>query len=224
MPVQHPEPGHRATAGRLAVGGLVDRLCDNPTMHARHRWNARYTERSGTGAPTAFVRELAVHLGPGSTVVDLAGGTGRHGLWLASRGHRVTLVDISSVALMAAGRAAADSGVDLETIERDLEADGLPPGRTWDLVLVHHYFDEAVVRAAWADVAPGGLLAVAQPTVTNLERHDRPGRRFLLEPGQLARLADEFATAAPAQIVTCTEGWQDSGRHEGRLVMRRLGI
>ena len=134
-------------------------------------------------------------------------------MWLAARGHAVTLVDISAVALEAASVSAQDAGVDLETIERDLEADWLPPGRTCGLFLVHLYFDDAVVRAAWDAVAPGGLLAVAQPTVVNLERHDRPGRRFLLEVCQIEALAEEFATGAPVEIVTCTEGWQENGRH-----------
>lgn len=173
------------------------------------------------GEPAAFVRDLAALLAPAATAVDLAGGTGRNAIWLASLGHAVTLVDISSVALQAAARAARETGIELETVERDLEADGPPPGRTWDLVLMHYYFDAAVIRAAWDAVAPGGLLALAQPTVTNLERHDRPGRRFLLEAGQAGRLADEFATSAPVEVVTCTEGWQDNGRHEGRLVLRR---
>jgi SAM-dependent methyltransferase len=195
-------------------------------MDARDLWNARYTERPDMGAPAAFVRDLAALLAPAATVVDLAGGTGRHALWLASFGRAVTLVDISSVALGAAAEAARAAGIELETVERDLEADGLPPGRTWDLVLMHYYFDAAVVRAAWRAVRPGGLLAVAQPTVANLERHERPGRRFLLASGELAELAGELAAASVAEgcspdVVTCTESWRDNDRHEGHLVLRR---
>jgi tellurite methyltransferase len=198
-------------------------------MDARDLWNARYAERPDKGAPATFVRDLASLLPPAATVVDLAGGTGRHAVWLASLGHAVTLVDISSVALQAAAQAAREAGVDLETVERDLEADGLPPGRTWDLALMHYYFDAAVVRAAWRAVRPGGLLAVAQPTTTNLERHERPGRRFLLEPDQIAELAQELSSAASASgertstdVVTCDEGWRENDRHEGRLLLRRV--
>ncbi|MFN3215734.1 MAG: class I SAM-dependent methyltransferase [Acidimicrobiales bacterium] len=195
-------------------------------MTARDRWNARYTDRAEIGEPAPFVCEIAELLEPGATVVDLAGGTGRHALWLAGQGHPATLVDVSSVALDAAAEAAREAGLSLETIERDLEADGLPLERSWALVLMHYYFDPTVVRAAWGAVRPGGLLAVAQPTVTNLERHERPSRRFLLEVGQIAELADELAASAsaessPSDIVTCTEGWRDNDRHEGRLVLRR---
>jgi tellurite methyltransferase len=190
-------------------------------MDARDRWNARYAERPDMGAPATFVCDLAALLAPAATVVDLAGGTGRHAVWLASLGHTVPLVDISSVALQTAAQAAREAGIELETIERDLEADGLPPGRSWDLVLMHYYFDAAVVRAAWRAVRPGGLLAVAQPTITNLERHDRPGRRFLLEVGQLEALAQALAATSRLEVLTCSEAWRDSARHEGRLVVRR---
>jgi hypothetical protein len=91
---------------------------------------------------------------------------------------------------------------------------------------MHYYFDSTVVRAAWDAVRPGGLLAVAQPTIANLERRDRPSRRFLLEAGELTELADELTAAAAmdgasTDLVTCTEGWRDNDRHEGRLVLRR---
>ncbi len=190
-------------------------------MSARDHWNARYAERPDMGAPAAFVRDLAELLPPGATVADVAGGSGRHAIWLAAQGHRATVIDISSVGLAAAADAASQAGVDLETIERDLEADGMPPGRTWDLVLMHYYFDVAVVRLAWNAVTPGGLLALAQPTMTNLERHDRPSRRFLLELGQVEALADELATTAQLHVLTCSQGWRDNDRHEGRLVVRR---
>lgn len=190
-------------------------------MDARHRWNARYAERPEIGEPAAFVREVAELLPTGASVVDLAGGTGRHALWLATLGHHVSLVDISAVALDAASGAARDTGVDLEALELDLEATGLPPGRTFDLVLMHYYFDRAVLRGAWDAVAPGGLLALAQPTVTNLERHERPSRRFLLDVGELATIADELAAVAPLEVLNCDEAWRPSGSHEGRLVVRR---
>lgn len=178
------------------------------------------------GAPASFVRDLAELLPPASTIADIAGGAGRHAMWLAGEGHVATLVDISSVGLASAAEAAGAAGVELETIERDVEADGMPPGRTWDLVLMHYYFDPAVVHAAWRAVRPGGLLAVAQPTVVNLERHERPSRRFLLKVGQVAVVARELSSAASASgegtdVVTCDDGWRDNDRHEGRLVLRR---
>lgn len=195
-------------------------------MHPRDRWNARYADQPGVGAPAAFVREVAELLAPGATVLDLAGGSGRHALWLATRRHPGTLIDISDVALATAARAARRSDVALECIERDVETEGLPPGRSWDLVLMHYYFDRAVARAAWDAVRPGGLLALAQPTVVNLERHGRPGRRFLLEPGELADLADRLVRTGSdrepaAEVMTCSEAWRDDGFHEGRLVVRR---
>jgi 2-polyprenyl-3-methyl-5-hydroxy-6-metoxy-1,4-benzoquinol methylase len=38
---------------------------------------------------------LAKHLPPDAQVLDIGGGPGRYALWLAERGHRVTLADLS---------------------------------------------------------------------------------------------------------------------------------
>ncbi len=40
-------------------------------------------------------RQIAKHLKPNSTVLDLGGGPGRYSLWLAEQGHRVVLADLS---------------------------------------------------------------------------------------------------------------------------------
>ncbi len=62
-------------------------------------WDARYAEKQQWSAePNPVVAELCADLAPG-TAVDLAAGEGRHALWLAARGWRVTAVDFSAVGL-----------------------------------------------------------------------------------------------------------------------------
>ncbi|MCP5109293.1 MAG: methyltransferase domain-containing protein, partial [bacterium] len=74
----------------------------------REHWEQRYSsEGVGTTEPTAFLREIANRLPPQSRVLDVGGGTGRNSLWLAERGHTVTIADISPRALELAGAAAA---------------------------------------------------------------------------------------------------------------------
>src|SRR3954464_5017625 len=62
-------------------------------------WGQRYAEQQqwATG-PNALVAELLAGLPPGDAV-DLAAGEGRHALWLAGLGWRVTAVDFSDVGL-----------------------------------------------------------------------------------------------------------------------------
>ena len=148
--------------------------------------------------------------------MDVAGGAGRHAVWMAEQGLAVTIVDVSQVALDRAGQLAARRQVPLTTVLRDLEADGLPPG-TWDVVLIHHFLDRLVLGAATTALERGGVLIFCQPTLRNLERHDRPGAQFLLEEGELA----DMASGWPLEILSLEESWGIEGRHEARLVGRR---
>jgi tellurite methyltransferase len=185
----------------------------------RERWDARWREKAADGdvlaGPAAFVTGLAPLLPARGRALDVAGGAGRHALWLARRGLDVTLADISPVACELARRAAAAAGVALACAALDLERDA--PGGPWDVVLVHHYLDRALLPRLARALAPGGLLAFAQPTRRNLERHDHPSARFLLEEGELARLAAGLGL----ELLVCDEAWRAEGRHEAWLVGRQ---
>jgi SAM-dependent methyltransferase len=138
----------------------------------------------------------------------VAGGAGRHARWLASRGLEVTLVDVSDVAL-----SSAPPGV--TTIRLDLEREPLPLG-PWDVILVHHFLERALLPVLPAVLAPGGILAYAHMTRRNLERHAHPSATYLLEEGELRR-----SLGAALDVITCEEGWTAEDRHEVRLVARR---
>ena len=180
------------------------------------RWDHIWSERDLAVDPARFVVENAGLLPDHGSALDVAGGTGRHAVWLAAHGFAVTLVDASGVALSRANTLAADRRVSIATVQRDLEADGLPPGR-WGLVLMHHFLDRGVFASTADVLEPGGILIFCQPTVRNLERHDRPGRRFLLEEGELA----DLVAAMPLDVLLAEEGWGFEGRHEARLVAKK---
>jgi tellurite methyltransferase len=71
----------------------------------RERWNARYREEAAIPPPSPFLVGLDALLPRTGRALDVAGGPGRHALWLARRGLDVTLADVSDVALEVAGRA-----------------------------------------------------------------------------------------------------------------------
>jgi tellurite methyltransferase len=198
---------------------------DEATVSARARWNARHAERlTDPAAPTgpgAFLTERAGLLPTTGTALDVAGGTGRNALWLAARGLDVTLVDVSDTACAEATARAVAAGVPLDVVRADLTEEP-PPAGPWDVVLVHHWLDRSVWRHLADLLAPGGVLLVCQATVTNLERHGRPSRRFLLDDGEVAALADRWTAGRDdLEVVEATEGWGSEGRHEARLVLRR---
>ncbi len=183
----------------------------------RERWDARYREEGPRArSPSTLITALDDLLPRRGRALDVAGGAGRHAVWLAGRGLDVTLVDVSPVGVDLARQAARAAGVALDARVVDLERDALPPG-PWDLIVVFHYLQRSLLPALAQALAPGGLLVLVQPTRTNLERHPRPGPAHLLDDGELARLA----AGLPLEVVRLDEGWLDERRHEARLVAAR---
>ncbi|WP_438043551.1 class I SAM-dependent methyltransferase [Sorangium sp. So ce128] len=184
----------------------------------RTRWDARYREGGGDpGEPSAVLTALDPLLPRRGRALDLAGGAGRHALWLARRGLDVTLADISEVGLGIARTAAAREGLALRTVALDVERDPLPAG-PWDLLLIF-YFLERRLAACAAELAPGGHLVVVHPTRSNLLRHAHPSARWLLDDGELPALLGDAL-----EVVRYEEGWLEEGHHEARLVARRRGV
>jgi tellurite methyltransferase len=179
----------------------------------RERWNASWSDRGeAVAAPAAFLVEHEALLPRRGRALDVAGGAGRHAVWLARRGLEVTLVDVSDRAL----ELAAATGVELRLLRLDLDREELP-AELFDVVVCFHFLDRANRDGYVSRLADGGLLVIAQPTMVNLERHPRPSARFLLERGEL----EGWACATGLEIVVSREGWNVEGRHEAELIARR---
>jgi len=180
------------------------------------RWNARYRTYSARRPPAPFLLEVADLLPERGRAIDLAGGDGRHAVWLAERGLEVTCCDVSPVGLALAQGHAAAAGVALACVELDLEAGPAPAG-PWDLVLCSYFLSRPLLATIAELLAPEGLLVFWHPTRSNLQRNPRPGERFVLEDGELPSLVPGL------EPVRYDEGWRANGVHEARLVARRRG-
>jgi ubiquinone/menaquinone biosynthesis C-methylase UbiE len=133
-------------------------------------WDERYAEaQQWSSDANALVAALLDGVPPGKAV-DLAAGEGRHALWLAARGWRVTAIDFSAVGL---DRGRAQAGADRVTwVTADVT--------TWsteqadlDLVLVaylHLPMTETVdvLTRAVGWLRPGGRLLVLGHDVENV--------------------------------------------------------
>jgi len=179
----------------------------------RAEWEARYRSARGAdpGAPEPFIVNAVNSLSARGRALDLAGGIGRHALWVAERGWDATLVDISPTAVAEAAATASRRGLRLATEVVDLDETD-PSGGPWDLVMIHHYLNRTLLGRAHELLRPGGTLVVCHQTLINLERSPRPGARFLLEPKELATLLSHL------QLSTYFEGWTEQGRHEAQAV------
>ena len=127
-------------------------------------WDERYATRPWLSDPSPTVVEAVQALPPGRAV-DLAGGTGRHALWLAAAGWQVTSVDFSAVG-SAQGRA-ADLGGRVDWVVADVAA--WEPDGPVDLVLAAYVqLGPAGLRRAARWLAPGGRLVVVGHALRNL--------------------------------------------------------
>ncbi|MDH3717764.1 MAG: class I SAM-dependent methyltransferase [Planctomycetota bacterium] len=184
----------------------------------RKKWDAKYAQQDAvsslTAQPSLLLDQLDHILPRSGKALDVAGGAGRHAIWLAGRGLDVTLADISQAGLDIARARAAAEGVNIETLQIDLEFSPFPAG-PWDLIVAIHYLYRPLFEIFPAALAPGGLLVCSQPTLSNLQRHPKPPARFLLQDGELPHLVRDL------EVVHYQEGWLAEGRHEALLAARR---
>lgn len=153
--------------------------------------------------------------------VDLAGGDGSNAVWLAGQGFDVTLTDVSPVACRRASELAARAGVELRCEVLDLTAQSLSESR-FDVAVCTNYLQ----RDLWARVVPGlakeAWLVWIHPTLANLERHERPSRRFLLEADEAATILQSLDPAVA--LVFAEETWwgdePSEARHLARVVAK----
>lgn len=122
-----------------------------------------------------------LNLRAGMTVLDLGCGYGRIGIPLAKLGCRVTGLDSNATLLEKAAEKAAEAGVDIELLHRDMRAMG-PLGRDFDVVInmstAFGYADDpdgdlATLRSVHHALKPGGLFLI---DTENRERMIRTAR------------------------------------------------
>ena len=127
-------------------------------------WNERYATQGmvwGTD-PNRFLAEYATGLSP-RRILDLGCGQGRNAVWLATRGHRVTGIDQSPVAIEQARRLATEQEVEVLFEVANVVEDWTPPSGAFDLVVLSYLqlppHDRRVAHAkATEAVAPGGTV------------------------------------------------------------------
>ena len=187
----------------------------------REKWNHKYSDPDfAPRKPSPVLLSLAEWL-PVSRgkALDIAGGCGRHSIWLAQQGFDVTLADVSPVGLQVAQGRAEAAGVKITTLEHDLEQQGLPPGK-WDVIVSICYLWRPAAALLSEALNSQGIFIMIQPTTINLTRHDKPPRDFLLLPGELQALAENFVTGG-LRVCHLSEGWSADDRHDAVLVVRR---
>ncbi len=187
---------------------------------AEREWD-RLTSPAHDG-PVEFAvvtHALETCLPTGSRVLDIGGGPGRYTLWLAERGHRVVLADLSPV-LVAAARERIRRSPVAGMVEAIVETDARDLSRwndaSFDAVLsfgpFYHLPDEPDRDRACTEMArvlrPGGLVFVAMMPVYAFLRRTLmlEDERFqLADPAFLRPLLEKgiYGNAVPGRFTSC---------------------
>jgi tellurite methyltransferase len=165
-------------------------------------WDARHREAAqGSLAEPASIVSEWLPLLPSGPALDLACGTGRHTLLLASQGLSVTAIDWSGTALdileerahKAKIRVSREDSADLadsrrrgiRLVQANLEEIRLPP-TSFSLILCLQYLQRFLFTQMVSSLEPGGVLLFE--TFTRAQLNFAGGPRnpaHLLEPGEL---------------------------------------
>ena len=162
-----------------------------------------------------YVLPLFPHGGHG---LDLAGGAGRHSIWLARQGWEVTLIDISETGVEQARQNAGPLASHIYFVVDDLthfKAAQTQLDAGFELVMAFFYLERGIFSEMLKAVRPGGLLVYKTYTVAQAKLAGGPKNpAYLLEPGELLHLTDglralhyreETAATVTAELVARKE-------------------
>ena len=152
---------------------------------------------------STWVHRHADRMAPGSDILDLACGNGRHTRYLTNLGHRVTALDID---LYRVNDLVDDDRIEL--VAHDLENSPWPfPDRRFGGIIITNYLHRPLYPHIFAALDDGAILIYDTFAAGN-ERFGHPRNpAFLLYPGELL---DAFA--ADLRIVAYDHGRVDEPR------------
>jgi 2-polyprenyl-3-methyl-5-hydroxy-6-metoxy-1,4-benzoquinol methylase len=133
-----------------------------PKNEPRSHWDLKYEqglpsmEKPDPFFLTAYGQFVADSFSNGGTALDLAGGIGRHALWLAQRNWRVTVVDISEVAIHKLGQRAQQADLTLNLLAIDAREYTFEPAR-FDLIVMFYHLDRDICPQVLARYGPAAL-------------------------------------------------------------------
>jgi SAM-dependent methyltransferase len=152
---------------------------------------------------------------PPGDALDVACGRGRHALWLAQQGWRVTALDRDAKALGELESEARRRGLAILARVADLEsAPATLPEVAFDVIVVVHYLHRPLFPRLLAALRPGAVLVYETFTIAQAARGKPTNPDFLLRPGELRQLVGSL------ELLEAREGEFD-GRDVASVVARK---
>jgi len=220
--------GLQSALRRSELAALESKSMESPLYRSdeRNRWNQKYREANKASnrmapdpfLPQAFSEYILPAFPNGGRALDLAGGAGRHAIWLARQGWEVTLIDISETGVEQARQSAGPLATHIHFVVDDLtrfKASQTHVEHGFDVVMVFFHLERKIFLQLLHAIRPGGLLVYKTYTLTQAKFEYGPKNpAHLLKPGELLRLAanlrvlhyrEDISETATAELVARKE-------------------
>lgn len=153
----------------------------------REKWDNKYRQKPDLlkMRPPSPMLKKYLHFSRGRQALDLACGSGRNTLFLASEGYHVDAVDISPVALAHLRQQVDTSCVSLT--EADLDT-FVPEQERYDLVVMANYLDRTLIERTLNQL-PAGALFIVETYMDHPDNEKKDSNpAFLLQSGELKKI------------------------------------
>lgn len=163
-----------------------------------------------TGPTPARFLTQQLHRLPKGTALDVAAGSGRNSLYLASHGFQVDAMDRDEQAMVQLAATAKQRNLPnltVRTVDLERTADERPefPKQAYDVILVFFYLHRALFPSLIESLKPNGVLIYETFTIDNYLHHRHPRRwEFCLAQNELLRLTSNLRVLS-----------YDEGEHDG---------
>ncbi|MCT4643233.1 MAG: class I SAM-dependent methyltransferase [Bacteriovoracaceae bacterium] len=143
------------------------------TSIQRSAWDRRYSKKSYIygKSPAKFLAENFDYIAPESNILDMGMGEGRNAVFLATKGHKVTGIDISSVAVAKAKRLASEAGVKIKAIVASFDSYSIKKN-SFDAIICFYYVDRKLIKKIVSWLKPGGVLIYEGHTLAQKVKRD----------------------------------------------------
>ena len=178
--------------------------------------------------PARFLTQQ-LHRLPKGRLLDVAAGSGRNALYLASHGFQVDALDRDEqrlAGLTATAKQRNLPNVSVRPVDLERVTDDRPefPPRTYDVIVVFFYLHRPLFPWLIEALKPNGVLIYETFTIDNYFRHHHPRRwEFCLAQNELLRLTSDL------RILSYDEGEHDGGHgsvpaYTAQLLAKKSGL
>ena len=175
-----------------------------------------------TGPTPARFLTQQLHRLPKGKALDVAAGSGRNALYLASQGFQVDAMDRDEEAmaqLAATAKQRNFPNLHVRTVDLERTTDERPefPKQEYDVIIVFFYLHRPLFSSLIESLKPNGIFIYETFTIDNHMRYRHPRRsEFCLAHNELLRLTSGL------RVLSYDESEQDSSPEQGTVFTARL--